>query len=83
MAKKFDIGTVRVKYVGGTEREVLIQKSGRTIYIDGVEVHGSNRNSMEGIIHEIGVIADNPVEDWRWVRIGTDHSKLVFRRYKR
>ncbi len=81
-SKKLYIGKIRVKYTGGNTSDIRIYKSGRTIWVNDQIVQGMNRNSFDGIIREIGVFANNSVDEWRWVEFGPDYGKLEFRKYK-
>ena len=81
-SKKLYIGKVSVTFVGGETVEKNIFKSGRTIWVNDHIVHPMNRNSFEGIIHEIGVIHNKAIEKWEWVAFGQDYNKLQFRKYK-
>jgi len=82
-SKKLYIGKVSVTFVGGETIEKRIFKSGRNIWINDHIVHPMNRNSFDGVIHEIGVIHDKAIENWEWKEFGRDYDKLKFRRYKR
>lgn len=81
-SKKLYIGKVSVTFVGSETVEKNIFKSGRTIQVNDHIVHPMNRNSFEGIIHEIGVIHNKAIEKWEWVAFGQDYDKLQFRKYK-
>ena len=82
LSKKLYIGKVSVTFVGSETVEKNIFKSGRTIWVNDHIVHPMNRNSFEGIIHEIGVIHNKAIEKWEWVAFGQDYDKLQFRKYK-
>lgn len=82
-SKKLYIGKIEVTFADGTTSDMRIYKSGRTIWINDHIVHPSNRNSVEGVIHEIGVITNKRIEKWEWKVLGPDYSKLQFRTYKR
>jgi len=82
-SKKLYIGNTEVTFADGTSSDVRIYRSGRTIWINDHIVHPSNRNSFEGVIHEIGVITNKRIEKWEWKVFGSDYSKLQFKRYKR
>jgi len=60
------IGTLDVTLVGGRTLDVSIHKEGRTIWINKNIVHPSNEGSFNGIINEIGIIYQAPVEKWEW-----------------
>ena len=55
-----------------------IHKSGRTIYINDQIVHASNRDSLDNVIHEIGVVYNMPVENYKWLE---KVQELKFRKY--
>ncbi len=57
-SKKLYIGNIEVTFADGTSSDIRIHKCGRTIWINDHIVHPSNRNSFEGVIHEIGVITN-------------------------
>ena len=82
-AKKLYIGRIGVTFVDGVSSDVRIYKSGRTIWINDHIVHPSNRNSFEGVIHEIGIVTNKPIKEWEWKELGADYDKLQFRKYKR
>jgi hypothetical protein len=82
-SKKLYIGEVSVTFVGGETVEKSIFKSGRTIWINDHIVHPMNRNSFDGVIHEISVIHNKAIEKWEWKEFGRDYNKLQFRRYKK
>ena len=79
-SKKEYIGTLEVKLANGKNLEVIIHKSGRTIWINDAIVHPSNRDSFEGIINEIGIIYNSAVREYDW-KIYAKH--LEFRRYSK
>ena len=81
-SKRLYIGIIEVTFADGTSFDVRIYKSGRTIWINEHIVHPSNRNSFEGVIHEIGVITNKRIEKWEWKVFGSDYNKLKFRKYK-
>ncbi len=80
--KKYYIGKIAVTFAGGETSEKSIFKSGRTIWINDHIVHYSNRNSFEGILREISIIRNKPIDKWEWVAFGQDYEKLQFRNYK-
>ncbi len=82
IGKKLYIGKIAVTFSDGPTKEITIHKNGRTIWIDDHIVHPSNRNSFEGVIHEIGVITNKRIEKWEWKIFGPDYNKLKFRKYK-
>ncbi len=82
-SKKLYIGKIEVTFADGTTSDIRIYKSGRTIWINDHIVHPLNGNSFEGVIHEISVITNKPIERWKWKEFGPDYSKLQFRTYKR
>jgi hypothetical protein len=82
-SKKLYIGKVSVTFVGGETVEKSIFKSGRAIWLNDHIVHPNNCNSFNGVIAEISVIHNKPIEKWDWVELGRDYSKLQFRNYKR
>jgi len=78
-SKKEYIGTLEVTLDNGKVLEIKVHKSGRTIWINDQIVHPSNRDSFDGIIHEIGIIHNTVVKEWKWK---TYASPLKFRRYR-
>jgi len=58
------IGYVRVTFSDGNIESIKISKSGRTIYINKDIVHPINRGSIDGVIHEISVLRNKPIEKW-------------------
>jgi len=82
-SRKLYIGNIEVTFADGTRSDVRIYKSGRTIWINDDVVHASNRNSFEGVIHEIEVLTNKRIQKWEWKVFGSDYSKLQFREYKR
>jgi hypothetical protein len=81
-SKKLYIGRIEVTFADGTTSDVRIYKSGRNIWINDDIVHPMNRNSFDGVIHEISVIRNKRIEKWDWVAFGPDYDKLQFRRYR-
>ena len=81
-SEKFYIGKIEVTFADGTTSDVRIYKSGRNILINDHVVHPLNRNSFEGVIHEIGVITNKRIDKWEWKMFGPDYSKLQFRKYR-
>ena len=81
-SKKFYIGKISVTFVGGETVEKSIFKSGRTIWVNDHIVHSMNRNSLNGVIHEISVIHYKAIEKWEWVERSSDYNRLQFRKYK-
>ena len=81
-SKKLYIGKISVTFVGGETVEKNIFKSGRTIWVNDHIVHPMNRNSFDGIIDEIKVVHNKPIEKWEWVAFSPDYEKLQFRNYK-
>ncbi|RJQ36633.1 MAG: hypothetical protein C4555_07155 [Dehalococcoidia bacterium] len=78
--KKEYIGKLKVALSNNNTIEVKIHKSGRTIWINDQIVHASNRDSFDGVIHEIGVVYNMPVANWEWVE---SVRVLKFRKYKK
>ena len=78
--KKEYIGRLLVKFRDEKTLEVTIHKSGRTIWINDQIVHASNRDSFDGVIHEIGVVYNMTVEDSEWLEIVRE---LKFRKYRK
>lgn len=77
--KRLYIGQISVTFSDGQTKEITIQKSGRTIWINDHIVHPMNQNSLAGIIDEISVITNKRIETWEWKVFGPDYSKLQFR----
>lgn len=78
-SKKEYIGRLLVKFGDKTTLAVTIHKSGRTIFINDKPVHASNRDSFDGVIHEIEVFCNMPVKDYEWLE---QIRELKFRKYK-
>lgn len=60
-------GLIEVELANGKKLNFAIYKDGSKFWVDEHLVHPSNSGSIEGAIHEIGILHDSPVKEWKWI----------------
>lgn len=63
-------GSIEVELANGKKFKGTIHNEGRSFWVNRELVHPSNSGSIEGAIHEMGILHDSAVRKWEWLDYG-------------